>query len=120
MNDEYPLYPELTEDGKKEAQLCVNKFKELFLKAADECMGDIYTDVITHIESDSWTNYRNFLMQGLTDYSNKEKHGKYDFKRIRRAIYDEFRDEIIHDLNQDMLKKIEDMEGQIEFMRKLR
>lgn len=117
---EYPLYPELQEGGAEEAQALVNRFKEDLKKAADEVIGSLYCDVAPNIESDSWTNYRNQMMEGFRNYGNRRTQGDYDFKAIRQEIYKEFRDEIIIDLNQDMVKEIEDLHEQVRFLQDCR
>ena len=114
MSD-FPLYPELSEAGQTEAQELVNKFKAEIVKAAEDAIGDLYCDVAVHIESSSWTNYRNKMMDGFRNYGNRNVQGEHDFKIIRKAIYDEFRDELIVDLNQDMLKEIEGLKEQLEW-----
>ena len=115
MSD-FPLYPELPEDGQEEAQKLIDKFKDDMKKAAEQVIGDLYCDVAVHIESDSWTNYRNQLMDGLKNYSNRKIQGEYDFKAIRQAIFKEYRAEIIEDLNQDMVSEIAALKRQIEIM----
>ncbi|MES0445033.1 MAG: hypothetical protein ABUJ92_00670 [Desulfobacterales bacterium] len=120
MSSDYPLFPELPEGGAEEAQVLINKFKESLSKAADEAIGDLYCDIVPHIESDSWTNYRNFLMNGLRNYNNRTIQSPYDFKEIRQAIYKEFREDIIGDLNQDMVKEIANLKEQLEFIERCR
>ena len=114
MSNEYPLYPSLPEDGEKEAQSLIDRFKEDMKKAANECIGDFYCDVATHIESDSWTNYRNAIMDGFKNYNTRKVQAKYDFKQIRAEIYKEFREDIIKDLNQDLLETNELLKKQNE------
>ena len=120
MSKEYPLYPELSEEGEKEAQTLIDKFKEELKKVADEAIGDLYCDIACHISSDSWSNYRNEMMAGFRNYDNRKVQGEYDFKEIRQAILKEHRDDIIEDLNQDMLKEIERLKEQIAFSNRLR
>ena len=110
MSDEYPLYPELSEAGREEAQRLIDKFKKKMKEAADEVLGELYVDVACFIESDSWTNFRNALLDGLRGYKNRKVQAGYDFKKIREKIYFEYRDEIIKDLDQDNLKKIAELE----------
>ena len=117
MGDRY--YPELPEKGEREAQELIDKFKAKMKDAADEVLGELYCDVAVYIESDSWTNFRNEMMDGYKDYKNGKIHDEYNFKDIRQQIYKENREEIIKDLNQDNLKKIEDLEEQIEWYRGL-
>lgn len=117
---EYPLYPELTEQAQKEAQLVMDSFKAEFLKIAEDALSELYFNVVTHIESDSWTNFRNTLMDGLCDYSNRnaQSDALYDFRSIRQAIYKEYRDEIVVDLNQDLVEENERLKSHIEDLKK--
>ena len=114
LRAEFPLYPPLAEGGAEEAQALVESFKIALTKAAEEAISALYTDIIPHIESDSWTNFRNDVIDGFKDYKNRKIHGEYDFKEIRQAMLRLHRDEIIEDLNQDMVKEIEDLKRQLE------
>ena len=116
MTDQYPLYPELSEAGKEEAQALIEKFKVQLKKAFDNVLSDMYTDIVVHIESDSWTNYRNHMLDGFKNYNNRKIQGEYDFKEIRQAILRNHREDIIEDLNQDMVKEIEDLKKTIEML----
>ena len=69
MSKKYTLYPELTEQGKEEAQKIMDSFKPKLTALMNEVMGDLYTDVSYYVDSDHWTNYRNALMNGFKDYS---------------------------------------------------
>ena len=115
--NEYPLFPELTEQGKQEAQDLMIKFEQKLKEKAVEAMKDItndfYCDILNEVESDHWTNYRTKLLEGLCNYKNRTRHGKHDFDRIRKAIYENHKDEIIKDLNQDLLAEIEDLKHQL-------
>lgn len=110
----YPLYPHLSEAGQEEAQRIIDKFKENLSKAAKEAIGDLYVDIGCYVESDSWTNYRNSLMNGLKNYNNR-KEFRYPFDEIRAQIYKEFREDIIADLNQDLLKEVEELKKIIKY-----
>ena len=118
-NKDFPLYPRLSEAGEIEATELVEAFKQNLIKAADEAIGKLYCDIMPHIESDSWTNYRNVLMDGLSNYNNRKLQAPYDFKKIRQKIYEEYREEIIPDLNQDLLEEIESLKRQLEWERKI-
>ena len=119
MSDEL-IYPELTEQGKKEAQLILDKFKDKIKSLCDEVLGDLYCDVACYIESDSWYNFRNKIKDGMTYYSNREEHLDYDFKDIRQGLYREYKDEIIKDLNQDLVTRNKELEDLLEWERSLR
>ena len=118
MSDEYPLYPELTEQGKEEAQKIMDSFKPRLAKLLDEVMSDLYTDVSYYIDSDHWTNYRNALMDGFKGYNHGKANHKYDYKELRQAIYKNHKEEIVKDLNQDLIEENEKLKYQIEQLQK--
>ncbi len=118
MSADYPLYPDLTEEGKKEADQWLQTFRYRMKKVADEVISETYTSCVEYIESDSWSNFRNELLAGFKNYSNRKIQAEYDFAEIRAAIYKQFRDEIIVDLNQDLLKENEALKKRIEYMEK--
>jgi len=120
MNEEYPLFPELSEPGQQEAQALMDRFKEQMEKVCEKTLSELYTDVACYIESDSWTNYRNQLLEGFRNYDNRKVQGQHDFTEVRKQIYKEFRDELIPDLNQDLLKEIESLKQQIKWMEESR
>lgn len=120
MSIEYPLFPELTEQGKQEAQKLMSKFevqlKEHALKIMQEITTDFYCDILHEIESDHWTNYRTKLLNGLCNYSNKSIQGSYDFDRIRKSIYENHKEEIVKDLNQDLVEEVERLKETIKIL----
>jgi RNA processing factor Prp31 len=117
---EHPFYPELTEAGKVEAQELLNKFKtkakSVLDNLLDDYLGEVYCNILPEIESDSWSNYRNTVIDAYKNYLNKDKRD-YDFKEIRQKIYLEYKEQIDADLNQDNLDKIKKLEKEIEQMR---
>lgn len=115
----YPLYPELTEQGKEEAQKIMDSFKPKLVSLITEILGDLYTDVSFYVESDHWTNYRNALMNGFNDYKRGKIDHSYDFKELRRAIYENNKEEIIKDLNQDLVAENRKLEERIKNMEEL-
>jgi hypothetical protein len=120
MNDnQYPLHPKLMEPAAQEAEALILMFKERMKKVADETLGEIYTEIVPFIESDSWGNFRNQLMTGLQGYHNRKLQGEYDFARIRGQIFSEYRNEIIKDLDQDNLKRIADLEKEVSRLREM-
>jgi len=114
MSKEYPLFPELSEEAKQEAQSLFDSFRVAMTKICEETLSRLYTDVAIYIESDSWTNFRNELLDGLQDYGNRKIQAEYDFKRIRQAILKEHKEDIIHDINQDMVAEIESLKKELE------
>lgn len=118
MSNEYPLYPDLPEGGAEQAQALVNCFKEDLKKAAEEVLSTLYTDVVPHIQSDSWLNFRNDLLDALKGYSNVKLKMPHDFKTIRRNMLRDFHDEIIADLNQDLVEEVAALKTRIEQMQR--
>jgi len=116
MNAEYPLYPELTEEGKKEADMWLQNFRDKMKKVAEEVVAETYTSCVEYIESDSWTNFRNEILDGFRNYNNRKIQAEYDFAAIRTEIFKQFRDEIIVDLNQDLVKENEELKKRIKYM----
>jgi len=114
------FYPELSEAGAKEAQALIDSFKVAMHKAADEVLGKLYCDVAIHIESDSWTNYRNKLVSAFSGYGDSLTHHEYDFKSLREGIFKQFKDEILRDLNQDNLREIESLKKQVADLHEMR
>ena len=117
---EFPFYPELPDAGQEEAQQLIDKFKSQLKKVAEDAISDLYCDVAMYIESDTWTNFRNQIMDGYKNYNNRKIQSSYDFKEIRAEIYKEFREDIIKDLNQDMIDEIAELKQSLENKRKLR
>lgn len=111
MENEYPLYPEISEIGKQESQKFIDQFKEKLKKVAEEVIGELYIDIPCYIESDSWSNFRNQIMDGFKNYNTRLKQNKFDFKEIRQQIFKEYRDDIIKDLNQDLIKENEELKN---------
>lgn len=118
IDGEYPLYPELTEEGKQEAQRIMDSFKPKLKEMMEDVMRDLYTDVSCYVESDHWTNYRNKILAGFAGYT-KGNHN-YDFKELRQAIYNNHKEAIVKDLNQDLVEenarlaaRIEQLENQL-------
>lgn len=114
MEDEYPLYPELSERGKQEAQKSIDNFKEKLSKAFEEVIGDFYVDIPCYIESDSWSNFRKQIMNGFKNYDNRLKQNEFNFKEIRQQIFKEYREDIIKDLNQDLVVENEELKKNYE------
>ncbi len=119
MSEEYPLYPELTEQGKDEAQKIMDIFKPQVTKVVtdllEEVIGSLYCVVSYYIDSDHWTNYRNALMDGFKGYKQGKANHEHDYKALRQAIYKNHKEEIVKDLNQDLLEEIEKLKEQIRF-----
>jgi len=116
MSEEYPLYPSLTEQGEEEAQKIMDSFKPKLARVMKDVLDDLYTDVAYYIESDSWVNYRNALMDGFKGYTGGKANHAYDYKELRQAIYDNHKDEIVKDLNQDLVEENQQLKDQVKIL----
>jgi len=106
-------YEGLSEPGVKEAEKIIEAFKEKLSIAAEQAISDLYINIGEYIESDSWTNYQNYLMDGLKGY---KKSGRWDWDSVREKIFTDHREEIIKDLNQDLLKEIERLKASVKYL----
>lgn len=101
----------------------MDRFKEQAKKVLDDLLDDylgkVYVELLPEIESDSWGNYRNKIMDGFKNYDNRLIQNRHDFKEIRQQIYKDFREDIIKDLDQDNVEKIAELEKQIAWMREM-
>jgi len=117
MSDEYPLYPDLPEEAQKQMVERLEDYGVEIKKKIDgatrEVLNDFYADLIDWIEGDAWENFRQTIVDGLCNYSNRKLQAKYDYDKIRRAIFVEYRDEIIPDLNQDLIEENEKLKERI-------
>jgi len=109
----YPLYPELAEAGKQEAQFLIDSFKEKIKKAAEEVIQGFYCDIVPFVETDSWSNFRNQIMDGFRNYDNRKIQGKYDFRQIKKEIFKDFRDEIMKEMPEELIEENESLKRQL-------
>lgn len=116
----YPLYPSLPQAAQNEAQDLIECFKKRLSEAAEDAISKLHTDIIPYIESDSWTNFRSQIMDGMRNYDNRKIQGEYDFAEIRKEIFEQFRDQIIPDLNADLVKENAELKAHIKMMRERR
>jgi len=91
-------YPELGEQGNEQAIKLIQTFKKSMQKEAKEIIEGFYCGVLPYLESDSWTNFRTSILNDLCDYRNNSTKFIYDYKRIRKSIYDENKEQINKDL----------------------
>ena len=104
MSEEYPLFVNVSDEAVTDAQDLIDSFKAQMKKVAEAAISDLYVDISDWIESDSWTNVRNVMLDALCNYGNRKIQGKYDFAKIRAKIFEDFHDDIINDLNQDLVE----------------
>ena len=110
------LYPELSELGKKKAQEVMDSFKAEMKSIAEGALADLYCDVSCYIESDHWQNYKNKIMYGLTDWRNCREH-EHDFKQIRRAMFEEYKEEIMKQMPEELIRENKELKERLASLR---
>lgn len=94
----------------KDGQAFMDRFRNKMRDIADETLGDLYVNVMPHIEMDSWQNYRNVLRSEL-EHEYKFSKFKEDWAtNFRRAVFVENREEISKLIEADILKRIKHLE----------
>jgi len=89
----------------KQGQAYMDTFKKKMKAICEEILGNMYVDLMPHIESDTWTNYRNVLRN---EYENdlKTSYFKSEYGvRFRRLIFQENKKEMVDLINKDLLKE---------------
>jgi len=117
MEREYPLFPTLPEEAQKEAVELIEDFKKKLEGVAKEVISNLYTDIVPYIESDSWSNFRNELMSGFRNWNNKKIQGQYDFNEIRKTMFDQFRDEIMKEMPEELVAENKRLETENKWLR---
>lgn len=98
---------------KEDTEIAMSKFKSDMEKAMNECLGKVYVDVLPHIETDAWTNYREALRLELSHEYKYTRFREPWAKDLRRAIFVENREELSFLLNQDIIDRIKVLEDQV-------
>lgn len=98
------------EELQQEAQVFIDKFRAKFKDIAEEELGNIYTQIMPYIETDTWTNYREALRIELEHEYKYTKFKDEWATNFRRAVFVENRVEIAKLIEQDILKRIKHLE----------
>lgn len=102
-------FPELNEKGNQDALHLVERFKSKLQACASETIGELYCNLLPHIETDSWTNYREECRLELQKYyANAEAmtdEGAWAMY-VRKAIFEQFRPELEKGIIADLQKQI--------------
>lgn len=103
----------LSEKGHQEALALIESFKKQIKNIADQTIGNVYTEIMPYIESDSWLNYREHLRLEMQNkylkketLTTEEAWGKF----IREAIFTQFREELEQGIIRDQQERIKTLE----------
>lgn len=93
----------------KEAQSYIDLFKTRMKIVAEDILGDLYINLVPHIETDAWLNYRNKIRDALcSDYARDEwlKDDHPWAREFRQKILREHPEALIDGLNKDLMKQV--------------
>lgn len=93
-----------------EGQAFIDRFRAKMEKIAEETLGQIYSNVMPYIETDTWTNYREELRLELEHEYKYSKFKETWASNFRRAVFVENREEISKLISQDILNRIKHLE----------
>jgi hypothetical protein len=102
-------FPELSEQGNQDALHLVERFKSKLQTVAEEMIGELYCNLIPHIETDAWTNYREECRLALQkEYCQSETASSEQAWAfyVRKAIFVQFREELEKGIIADQVKEI--------------
>ena len=109
----------LSEEGEKEAEQFMQSFKKKMHDIADEVLGEIYVNLLPHIQSDAWMNYRNDMRSELEReyFKNNDwlKSEEIWAQNLRRAFYKQFKDELVDARVRDLEKTIEKLKEDVQY-----
>lgn len=103
-------------DLEKDALKFLEDFKETLIQAAKEAVGNAYCDILPHIETDAWINYRESIkseMKGGIYGKAADTVDGHWAKEVRKMILKEHREELVGDLNKDLLEKVDSLREQL-------
>lgn len=88
----------------------MDKFRDKMKKISEEVLGEIYSELMPHIQGESWTNYRNYLNEGFSRGYVKDDFRASYHKELRKTIFLENKDEMIDLLNKDLVERVKQLE----------
>jgi hypothetical protein len=119
------MKPELSEKAHAELKEFIERTKKSICDKLRDEIGAIestcYTDYGLHLDSDTWMNYREKLRHALQGGFYKEvlnsEEGRWA-RSVRDFIFLEHREELEKCLSADLVKKIEELNAEIERLNK--
>lgn len=101
-----------------EAKQHLEAFKVQFLEQASRVLSDINANYLPFIETDAWTNYRNYLKECVEqEYMSNllnVRHADYQWaKNIRARIYNDNKEELQQGVIKDLEAEIASLKEQL-------
>lgn len=109
--------PQLSTAGKEVAETILKKFEEKMKHQAGGVIKDVfdefYSSYANYIEQDSWLNIRQHYIDLLCNYSNLTEQDRYTAKKLRKRIFDEFKEEMINDIIKDLEEEVKELKEEL-------
>lgn len=88
---------------------------ETISNKAEAALSTVYSNYAPYIESDAWLNYREELKNELSGQTYKDTSTSDSLwaRGVRNKIFQENQAELISALNQDLLKKIDELKQEL-------
>lgn len=112
MSHDEIKWPEMNDAQRELMERLVNNFKKKMLSAAEDAMATFYCDILPHIESDVFLNFKTHALSAVKGYAREDalRGDSYSGVEIRNQIYRDHKDEIVKLLDGDNLKRIKQLE----------
>src|SRR5690625_6936674 len=97
--------PQLSVEGKEVAENILKEFEEnMKIRAGDiikDMFDEFYSSYANYIEQDSWYNIRQHHIDLLCNYNYLTEQGAHTAKRLRKRIYEDFKEEMTNDIRSE-------------------
>lgn len=108
------MYPELSEQGAKNTQAIVDKFKTQLEELINNTLYSFTCNIGNEIvNDDSWIDVREKTKQALCAYNDTESYSCVNWQTVRRKILEENREVVVNDIILDKEKEIKELQEQI-------
>lgn len=109
--------PQLSVEGKEVAENILKEFEEkMKIRAGDiikDMFDEFYSSYANYIEQDSWYNIRQHHIDLLCNYNYLTEQCAHTAKRLRKSIYEDFKEEMTNDIIKDLEKEVEELKGEL-------
>lgn len=106
-------YPKLSEKGQQDFDDIISMAKLRMLDVCKESLGEVYIDICEHIESDSWTNFRNQFVDAFMRL-DENFCGVYNLRKMAMKIAETYPEKLAGLINEKNVDEIEMLKKVIE------
>lgn len=115
MTSQNIKWPEMTEAQNAFCVSLIEKFKGDLKEVAEDVLNQLYTDVIPHLETDTFLNFKSHMLSAVQGYARSYAldDGDLTGRRIREVIYKDHKDELVKLIDHDNVMRITELEKQL-------